>query len=74
MDVILVLPLGFIVPPPPLGLWSKYSAPVLEAPDLLDDDEDLVVEPCVEAVLRLGQFIGDKLYSQEIQLLQLSLM
>ena len=35
----------------------------LVAPSLLDEAHDLIVEPGVDAIVRLGQFIGDKLYS-----------
>jgi len=51
--------------PNPPGLWSKPEPVSLEPPDILDYDDELIVEPCVEAVLRLGQFIGDKLYNQD---------
>ena len=33
------------------------------AASVLDDADDVVTEPSVDAVVRLGQFIGDKKYT-----------
>jgi len=48
-----------------VGLWSKPAPVRLEAADILDLDTQLVVEPSVDAILRLGHFIGDKQYTQD---------
>ena len=48
------------------GLARLFGPPAdlrLEAPDLLDDDADLVAEAEVDAIVKLGQFIGDKQYA-----------
>ncbi len=50
---------------PQISLFGhRPSSPLrLRPAGLLDDTSDLVVEPAVDAAVRLGQFIGDKQYS-----------
>ncbi len=54
----------------PVGLFDSDDGdggaallPRLEEPGLLDDPSEVLLEPAVDAVVRLGQFIGDKQYS-----------
>jgi len=47
------------------GLWSKPDQVVLEVPDILDSDQEIIVEPSVDAILLLGQFIGNKVYTTD---------
>jgi len=44
------------------SLFSKPATVTLEQPSMLDADTDMVVEAMVDAVVRLGMFIGDKVY------------
>ncbi len=46
-----------------VGLFSAAPALKLEEPSLLDEADELVVEAVVDAIIRLGQFIGDKQYT-----------
>lgn len=47
-----------------LGLFrAKPTISVTTGSILLDKDEEVFVEPTVDAVVRLGQFIGDKQYT-----------
>ena len=43
-------------------LFSKPATVTLEKPSMLDEDTELVVEAEVDAIARLGMFIGDKFY------------
>jgi len=44
------------------SLFSKSATVTLESPSILDDDVDIVVEAEVDAIVKLGMFIGDKVY------------
>jgi hypothetical protein len=48
------------------GLFTKAELPELVNPSMLDSNKVLVVEPTVDAIIKLGQFIGDKQYSTNI--------
>ena len=45
------------------SLFGPRPSVATEAATLLDDAEDVATEPAVDAVVRLGQFIGDKKYT-----------
>jgi len=47
------------------GLFAPPPKMHLAEPTLLDVPEDLLIEPEVDAVVTLGQFIGDKQYSMD---------
>lgn len=36
-----------------------------EPADGTEDDDDIVVEPQPDSIIRLGQFIGDKAYTKD---------
>ena len=42
------------------------KAGLLEKATMLDEATDVVVEPCVDAIVILGQFIGEKQYTADI--------
>ena len=44
------------------SLFSKPATVTLESPSILDDDNEIVVEAEVDAIVKLGMFIGDKVY------------
>ena len=44
------------------SLFSKPATVTLEKASMLDDDTELVVEAEVDAIVKLGMFIGDKVY------------
>eukprot|EP00092_Neocalanus_flemingeri_P000749 GFUD01000793.1.p1 GENE.GFUD01000793.1~~GFUD01000793.1.p1 ORF type:complete len:1909 (+),score=561.12 GFUD01000793.1:540-5729(+) len=44
------------------SLFSKAATVTLEKASLLDEDTELVVEAEVDAIVKLGMFIGDKVY------------
>ena len=48
------------------GLFSKSLLPELVKSSILDESSCLIVEPVVDAIIKLGQFIGDKLYTTNI--------
>lgn len=48
------------------GLFSKIKLPSLTRATILDDSSLLVVEVSVDAIVKLGQFIGDKQYSTNV--------
>ena len=45
------------------SLFGPRPAVSMVAASVLDDADDVVTEPSVDAVVRLGQFIGDKKYT-----------
>ena len=51
--------------PPPVSLFSKPSITKFSEAGILDDDSELVVEAEVDAIVKLGMFIGDKVYSTD---------
>jgi len=53
---------------PTCSLFKRKSVPVHDtAPaTMLDDAGDIIVEPTVDAIVILGQFIGEKQYSSDI--------
>ena len=48
------------------GLFTKAALPEFVAPSILDSSKVLIVEATIDAVVRLGQFIGDKQYSADV--------
>eukprot|EP00088_Acartia_fossae_P059548 TRINITY_DN7079_c0_g1_i12.p1 TRINITY_DN7079_c0_g1~~TRINITY_DN7079_c0_g1_i12.p1 ORF type:complete len:315 (-),score=51.66 TRINITY_DN7079_c0_g1_i12:586-1470(-) len=54
-----------MVKPKKAGLWSKPEPLKLEPFDILHDDSEVLVEPSVDAILLLGQFIGNKFYTTD---------
>ena len=52
---------------PVCNLFQRCAPPFIrKAATILDDPEDIVVEPNVDAIVILGQFIGEKQYSADI--------
>lgn len=51
--------------PAPVSLFSKPARTQFSEPSLLDSDEELVVEAEVDAIIKLGMFIGDKVYTTD---------
>ena len=51
--------------PKPPSLFSKPSMTVFSAANMLDDDSELIVEAEVDAIVKLGMFIGDKVYTTD---------
>ena len=51
--------------PEPVSLFSKPARTVFSEASLLDSDEQLVVEAEVDAIIKLGMFIGDKVYNTD---------
>lgn len=47
------------------SLFSKPAKVTLESPSILDEDTKLVVEAEVDAIVKLGMFIGDKVYHSD---------
>ena len=47
------------------SLFSKPKPVTLSEASMLDDNTDLIVEPEVDAIVRLGMFIGDKVYNTD---------
>jgi len=47
------------------GLWSVPEPVKLEEPDILDSDQEIIIEASVDAILLLGQFIGNKVYTTD---------
>lgn len=47
------------------SLFSKPKPVTLSEASMLDDNADLIVEPEVDAIVRLGMFIGDKVYNTD---------
>jgi hypothetical protein len=45
-----------------LSLFSKPATVTLQKAGMLDEDTELVVEAEVDAIVKLGMFIGDKVY------------
>merc|ERR1719186_1931474 len=54
----------YILPQKP-SLFSKPSLPVVQPAGRLDEDCEVVVEAAVDAITRLGMFIGDKQYVKD---------
>ena len=48
------------------SLFHKPELATISEATLLDDSDDIIVEPSVDGVVILGQFIGDKQYSCDI--------
>lgn len=47
------------------SLFGESDEVSCEEPTILDEPEDLVVECQVDAVIKMGQFIGDKMYTSD---------
>ena len=47
------------------SLFSKPSMTVFSKANMLDDDSELIVEAEVDAIVKLGMFIGDKVYTTD---------
>jgi hypothetical protein len=48
------------------GLFTKIKLPNLTKATILDDSSLLAVEVTVDAIVKLGQFIGDKQYGSNV--------
>jgi len=46
-------------------LFSKPCLPTVQLASRLDEDQEVVVEAAVDAITRLGMFIGDKQYTKD---------
>ena len=51
--------------PRPVSLFSKPERIVFSEASMLDSDSELVVEAEVDAIIKLGMFIGDKVYTTD---------
>jgi len=47
------------------SLFSKPTTTVFSQARMLDDDSELIVEAEVDAIVKLGMFIGDKVYTTD---------
>ena len=50
---------------PPPSLFSTPSSISFSEAKMLDADDDLIVEAEVDAIVKLGMFIGDKVYTTD---------
>jgi len=48
------------------GLFTKIQQPTISQGTVLDDSDLLIVEVSVDAIVKLGQFIGDKQYTSNV--------